>query len=124
MKNIFIKIAGIINLITALIHLIAGQIDLVNPLLDSNMTLQQQGELTAVWHIITILLFFTAYLILKAAFYEPKSPEIHTLKTISILYILIGVPFIIVSFWFSIFAPQWILLIPIGLFLGLGIRKL
>lgn len=121
MKRIHIKVAGIINLFTALLHLIGGQIELVNPLLESNISTQQKGELTGAWHIVTILLFFTSYRILRAGFKGLKNAE--ELKSIAFIYILSGLPFIFVSFWFEVFAAQWILLIPIGILLLFGLKK-
>jgi len=124
MKKTYIKISGILNLVTALIHLVGGQLDPVTPLLDSDLVTQQKGELTGVWHIVTILLFFTSYLIIQAGFGDINKQKSLQLKPIGIFYILSGIPFIGVSIWFKILAPQWILLIPIGILLLLGLRKL
>jgi hypothetical protein len=123
MKNRYIKIAGIMNLFTAFLHLIGGQIDLVNPLLDSSITTQQKGELTGAWHIVTILLFFTAFIILQSGFKNKDLQNSQQLKSLAIFYILSGVPFIAISVWLGIFAPQWILLMPIGILLLLGLQK-
>lgn len=65
MKKIYIKIAGILNLIVAFIHLILGHFDLVIPLSESSLEIQQKAEWIGAWHIITILLFLTSYVILK-----------------------------------------------------------
>jgi len=123
MKKNYIKIAGIINLITAIIHLVAGQIDLINPLIESTLNNQVKGELIGAWHIVSILFFITSYLLIKAGIQKGKENEIHALKTIGIIYSLIGIPFIITSIWFSIFAPQWILLMPIGVLTLLGTKQ-
>lgn len=124
MKNIYVKSAGIINLITAFVHLIAGQIDLVNPLNKSNLEIQQKAEWLSVWHIVTILLFFTSYLILKAGFGKVDESYIMQLNPLSVLYILAGGSFVVSSIFYSVFAAQWILLIPIGVLLLIGLRKL
>ena len=124
MKALYIKIAGIINLITAIIHVIGGQVDLVNPLLDSNMTGQAKGELVSVWHMVTILLFLTSYIIIKVGFGKGKPLDLNLLKAIGVLYVLMGLPFIISSLWYGIFAPQWILLMPIGILILIGIKKM
>ncbi|MFD0798241.1 hypothetical protein ACFQZJ_12285 [Maribacter chungangensis] len=123
MKNRYIKIAGTLNLLTAFLHLIAGQIDLVNPLLGSSLTLQQKGELTGAWHIVTILLFYTAFIVLQSGFRNRGDQNFQKLKSLAIFYILSGIPFIGISVWFGIFAPQWILLMPIGVLLLFGLRK-
>lgn len=44
MKLTYIRIAGIINLITTFVHLIAGQMDLVGPLLRSNLEVPKKAE--------------------------------------------------------------------------------
>jgi hypothetical protein len=124
MKKTYIRIAGIINLITALVHLIAGQTDLVNPLNDSNLEIQQKAEWIGVWHIMSALLFFTSYMVLKAGFRKVDKSQLRQLKPFGVLYILAGVPFILSSLYFSVLAPQWILLTPIGILLILGLQKL
>ncbi|GGG57244.1 hypothetical protein GCM10011414_28870 [Croceivirga lutea] len=123
MKIIYIKIAGIINLLGAILHTIGGQIELVNPLLDSNISIQQKSELTAAWHIVTILLFFTSYIILKVGFLKGSNQVKEQLKSIAFLYILSGIPFIITSYIYNVNAFQWILLMPIGFLLLIGLRK-
>lgn len=124
MKKTFIKIAGVINLITAFVHLVAGQIDLVNPLQNSNLQIQQKAEWIAVWHIVTVLLFYTSYLILIAGFGEVKKPKLQQLKPVGIFYVLAGIPFIISGIYFSVFALQWVLLMPLGILLLVGLGKL
>lgn len=124
MKNLYLKLAGVLNLLTAIIHIIGGQIDLVNPLIKSDLNNQQTGELVAVWHMVTILLFLSSYYLIKAGFSKAKARDDSLLKAIGMLYILFGIPFLLSSFWFSVFAPQWILLIPIGLLTLLGIRNM
>jgi hypothetical protein len=122
MKKTYIIAAGIINLFSAILHLVGGQIELVNPLLNSNISIQQKGELTGAWHIVSILLFFTAFIILNVGF-KHKTQKKELLKTIAFLYLLSGLPFIVVSYWYNIYALQWVLLIPIGVILMLGLQK-
>jgi len=119
----YFKISGVINLATAMIHLIAGQIDLVNPLSNSNLEVQQKAEWISVWHIITILLFFSSYIILKAGFGKMKKNDSQQMKTFGVLYVIIGVPFVFSSLYFSVFAPQFILLMPIGILIFIGLSK-
>lgn len=121
--NYYWLIAGIINSLTALIHTFGGQIDLVNPLLKSNLNDQSKAEWLGVWHMITILLFITSYLILKNSLIAAQARKIQTITSIGYLYILFSIPFIVTSFYFSLLAPQWILLLPIGLLLLFGIKR-
>lgn len=115
-------IAGIVNLFTTIIHTFLGQSDLVKPMLQSNLTNQVKSELTAVWHIVTIILFATSIYILKVCFYKKKANN-EFLKAIGYLYILFSIPFIVVSLINNVFAPQWILLLPIGLLILIGNRS-
>lgn len=121
---IYIKISGILNLLTALIHLFAGQVDLVQPLLQSDLLNQQKGEFVGVWHMVTIFLFFTAILLLRVGFARDEPKSVDQLKSISLLYILFGIPFIAMSIYYELLIPQWILLMPIGILLQLGINKI
>lgn len=122
MKKHFLKIAGILNLLTALIHLTGGQTTLINPLTKSNLDTQTIGELVGAWHIVSIVLFMTSYILIKSSFFKNTSYSKDLLKYIGQSYVLFGIPFIVISLWFSILAPQWILLIPIGLLTLTGLR--
>jgi hypothetical protein len=123
MNKIHLKIAAIINVGSALVHTILGQVDLVNPLLESNLSTQVKGEWVGVWHIVTIILFATSIPLLKAAFKKIENSQIDLLKFIAWLYILFALAFIVVSIWYFIFAPQWVLLLPIGLLTLIGLKK-
>ncbi|MBC3757859.1 hypothetical protein H7U19_05545 [Hyunsoonleella sp. SJ7] len=123
MKRINIKTAGIINLLGAILHTVGGQIELVNPLLESDISIQQKSELTGAWHIVTILLFLTSYIILKVGFKKDSHQEKEFLKPIAVLYILSGIPFLITSFLYKVNAFQWILLMPIGILILMGLQK-
>lgn len=123
MKNPYIIISGIINLLTAFIHLIGGQIDLINPMVKSNLNLQQKGELLGVWHMITLFLFYTTIIIFKHGMSSQKAENSGVLKFIGMTYLLFSLPFIICSIWYWIFAPQWVLLFPIGILILLGLKK-
>jgi len=122
-KNIYLIIGGIINLFTAFLHLIGGQITLIKPLNDSNLELQVKTELLGVWHMVTIILFLTSFLLLYFGFKQGKSLPKELIKFIGYIYILFSVSFIILSIINSQLAPQWTLLLPIGVLALIGIRK-
>ena len=113
-RNIYWLIAGIINLFTAILHTIAGQLDLVYPLAKSNLMAQAKAEWIGVWHMVTIILFFTSFLVIKNAIREIKNRQTEIIKYIGFLYIAFSIPFIISSIANNLLAPQWILLLPIG----------
>lgn len=118
-KNTYWLIAGILNSVTALIHTIGGQFDLVNPLTASNLTTEQKGQWFGGWHIITITLFLTSYILIKNV-YKPNQNERATIKYIGLAYILFSVPFMLSSLMNQLLIPQWILLLPIGLLTIIG----
>jgi len=113
-RNTYWIIAGIINAFTALLHFIAGQIDLVNPLLESNLSIQSKTEWLGAWHIVTIILFVSSFYLLKNGLNNSKSNS-ELVQLIGILYVLFSAVFIISSLYMTVFAPQWIVLLPIGL---------
>lgn len=113
-------IAGIINSFTAFLHIIGGQVDLVSPLQNSNLAIQVKAEWFGVWYMATIILFVTSFLLIKN-FINCRKDE--NLKLVGYLYILFSIPFIISSFLNALLAPQWILLLPIGLLTIFGLKK-
>jgi len=123
-KNTFLIISGLINLFTFLLHMIGGQISLINPLLDSNLELQIKTELLGVWHMATIILFVTSIILLYLGFKQNKKLNIQLLSFIGYLYILFSIPFIIISIIYGLLVPQWILLLPIGVLTIFGIKKI
>ena len=122
-KNIYWLIAGIINLFTAVLHTVGGQIDLVNPMLKSNLENQAKAEWFGAWHMITIILFSSTYLALKNAIVDFHKRQTELMKYIGVLYILLSIPFCVSSVVHRLLAPQWILLLPIGIIIYLGSRK-
>lgn len=119
-KNYLILIAGILNLFTALLHTIGGQIELVSPLQKSDLTNQAKAEWFGVWHMVTIVLFTTSFLLIKNYINGNKT---ETIKYIGFLYILLSIPFCISSLVYKLLAPQWILLLPIGILIYFGTKK-
>lgn len=122
MKKIPLKIAAAVNTLTAFIHLVLGQIDLVNPLSKSDLLISQKAEWTGVWHIVTIVLFFSSYQLIKQAF-SKKESDYNLILNWGILYILFGIPFLYSSLVYKTLAPQWILLMPIGMLLLFVVRR-
>lgn len=125
-NRIYFLSAGVLNLFTAMLHTIGGQADLINPMLGSNLRESVKAELTGVWHMVTIVLFATSYYLLKETFSKEKKVEafsIHLLQFIGRAYVLFSASFILTSIFLNQFAPQWILLFPIGLLTLMGVRR-
>lgn len=122
-KNNYWIIAGCVALFTSFLHLIGGQLSIVDPLLESSMPLQPKSEMLAAWHLITVFLFLSSYYFLRFGFGKYHKEPDYLIQMMSYAYLGFGVVFIIVSIVQGVFAPQWILLLPIGVF-GLIGKKL
>lgn len=120
-RNRYLIIAGIINSFTALLHTVAGQMDLVNPLMEGNLSTQSKTEWLGVWHMVTVILFVSSYYLIKNGFNSTKGKS-DVFQLIGILYILFSAAFIISSLYMTVFAPQWILLLPIGVLSLIGAK--
>ena len=112
-KNKPLIIAGALNLFTALVHTIGGQLDLVNPLLKSNLSAQATTEWTGAWHMVTVMLFASSYYLLRNSF--GKAPDNGVIHFIGILYMLFALAFLASSVVLQVFTPQWVILLPIGI---------
>lgn len=123
MKSYYLLFAGLINLGTAILHVIGGQISLIQPLLKADLETQVKAELLGAWHMVTLILLYTSYVILRNYVKKIDFNQIVLLRFIGYLYVGFGLPSIITSFFYGLLAPQWILLIPIGIFILIGIRK-
>ena len=122
-KNKFLIISGAINLFTFLLHVIGGQVSLINPLLNSNLDLQIKAELLGVWHMVTIILFATSVILLYLGLNKNKKTNIELLSFIGYLYVFFSLPFVVISIFYGLLAPQWILLLPIGILTIIGTKK-
>lgn len=122
-QNYYWFSGGLITLFTAILHTIGGEISLVRPMLNSSVEMQVKTELLGVWHLITVLLFAAAYVVLKNCRIQKSIPGTLVIQYIGYLFLLFAGVFIVVSFYQMTFAPQWILFIPMGLLLLIGARK-
>jgi len=122
-RNIYWLIAGVINLFTALLHTIGGQLELVNPLIKSNLYNQEKAEWIGAWHMVTIILFSTSYIIIKNAIYNNTNKQSQLVKYIGYLYLIFSIPSIITGIMYQLLAPQWILLLPISVLIYFGVKK-
>lgn len=122
MKNYYLLIGGVICLFTAFLHTIGGQIDLVNPMMESDLEVQASTELLGVWHMVTVTLFVSAYVLLKNGL-RPLKTNSSAVELVAWLFILFGIAYLLVSLVNGVLAPQWILLLPIGTFTLFGLKK-
>lgn len=122
-RDLYLMIAGGLNLFTAVLHLIGGQIELIHPLLESNLLAQAKYEILGAWHMVSIVLFATAYILLKEGIARSTKYSTDLIKSIGYLYVLFSLPSLIISLWYQMFVPQWILLMPIGIFSLIALNK-
>ena len=122
-RNIYWLVGGGINLFTAVLHTIGGQLELVSPLMSCNLIDQAKAEWIGAWHMVTIILFLTSYLLIKNGIAKNENRQTELLKYIGYLYTIFSVPSITTSIMYNLLAPQWILLLPIGLLAYIGTKK-
>ena len=123
-KNIHWIIAGVINLLTAFLHLIGGQMSLVDPLSKSNLELQVKTELLGVWHMVTVMLFMSSIVLLMFGLKPKEEISKAFISFIAYSYVLFSICFIAAGIFNAQFAPQWTLLLPIGILTIIGKRKM
>lgn len=121
MNNLLLG-AGAIGLFTTAIHTIAGQLNPVRPMLQSQLADDVKGCLLACWHMVTAFLLLSSAVFVYASI-SPQPQLAPLLNAIAIFYVLFAVIFIVVGgyfFGYRVFykLPQWTLLMPIGI-LGL-----
>jgi len=122
-KNKYWIIAGVLNLTTFFLHLIGGQLDLVNPMIDTSLDIEKSSQLIGGWNMITITLLATSFVLLLAGFGKKYSTNTEMIKLIGYLNLSFCLPFIITGFYYSLFVPQWIFFLPIGIFTMIGLNK-
>ncbi len=123
--NFWIFGAGIIGLFTALVHIIAGQLDPVRPFLKSELPEVPKATLLACWHMVSVVLIICGAVLSYAGWFNLHNSYL-VVAGISLTYIVFSIVFIIVGWYFFgyrsfIKLPQWILLMPIGTFGLIGI---
>lgn len=116
--NFWILGAGLIGLFTALVHIVAGQVDPVRPFLKSELSEVPKATLLACWHMVSAVLIICGAVLTYVGWFNLQS-SYHAVAGISLTYIIFSFVFIIVGWYFFgyrsfIKLPQWILLMPIG----------
>ena len=116
--------AGIINLLTAFIHLIGGHFDPILPFVSSDLAVIPKATLHAVWHMVTVMLFFSSSVLLYIGIKPNKYASKQIAALLGALYVLFSIVFIVVNIGYGFFKlPQWVLLFPVGVLSLYGARK-
>jgi hypothetical protein len=122
-KNRYWIIAGVLNLVTFFLHLIGGQLDLVNPMLETSLPIEKGAQWIGAWHIVTIVLLLTSYILLSAGFGKKYATNTELIKLTGYLNLSFCLPFISASFYYGLLVPQWIFFLPIGILTIIGLNK-
>lgn len=123
-RHKFLLIAGLLNLFTAFLHLIGGQLSLIDPMMETDLVNQVKFELLGAWHMVTIVLFYTSYILIKNVLSIKLIEHKEILSFIGFLYIFFGLPSLILTLVNGQLIPQWILLIPIGILTLIDLKKI
>jgi len=121
-KNIPILVAGAIMAFTTILHLTGGQSDHVVPLLGSELDATDKTVLLGVWHMVSVALANMAFWLIRFGL-KPISNQIETMRFLAWLNLLFALVFIVVSLVRGVFAPQWILFLPMGILIWFGLRR-
>ncbi|MCF6360989.1 MAG: hypothetical protein L3J29_09540 [Cyclobacteriaceae bacterium] len=122
-KNTYWIIAGALNLLTFFLHLIGGQIDLVNPMLDTSLGIEIKSQLVGAWNMISIILLATSLVLLYAGFKQKFTAKLELISFVGYLNLSFCFPFILTGFYYGLLVPQWIFFLPIGVLTIIGIKK-
>lgn len=107
--------------LTSVLHLVGGQIDHVVPLMESELDPTDKTVLLGVWHMVSVTLFIMAFWLIRYGLI-PLSIQMDALRFIAWLNLLFAGVFIAVSLVQQVFAPQWILFLPMGLLVLNGLK--
>ena len=111
--------AGVLAAVTAAIHLLAGQLDVVRPLLASSLAEQPRLTLYGCWHMVTVLLAGSAAALLYLAFANADASTDPLARFIALIHLASGLVFAAVALSAQgpkrlVRLPQWALLLPIA----------
>jgi len=114
--------AGLIYLFIALLHTIGGQLELVNPMLDSRLDKQVKTELLGAWHLVTAMLWIFGFMLVKSGI-KLSLTDRSMLQLIAIVTLAFVVIFIGVSLAQWTHALQYILFLPPATMIFMGLKK-
>jgi len=109
--------SGVVVAGTAVVHLVAGQIDPVRPLLAATMNESSKWTLHACWHLVSADLVLAAAVLVYLA--RNDDPGIAAPRLISAHFLAYGLVFIVIGLTSAgprglVVLPQWVLLLPVA----------
>ncbi|MGW5456189.1 hypothetical protein [Nocardia sp. NPDC003979] len=122
--NGYLFAAGLAAAMVAVIHIVAGHIDPVRPLLSSSLAEIPKRTLHAVWHLVSVDLVATATTLLAIAWWQPAGTELVAALTAA-RFAAYSIVFVVIASRVQASAPllrlpQWSLLAPVAISAGLG----
>lgn len=123
MRNNYYLLAGILCVIVAFIHVIGGQLSLVNPLLGSQLKPNVITEWLGAWHMITVMLFVFGYILIRFGL-NTVQEHYSLVNVIMLLCFLFSFCFIGASIIQGQHAPQYSLFLSIAFLCYLGRTKI
>ncbi|WP_067833819.1 hypothetical protein [Nocardia lijiangensis] len=116
--NVWLMAAGVAAAAVAAVHVVAGHVDPVRPLLDSALPDVPKRTLHVVWHWVSVDLVLAALTLIVLAAAEPVGTELVALLT-AIHFAAYTVVFVVIAAvlpgpWRLLRLPQWMLLAPIA----------
>ena len=116
--NSLMLASGVLAAVTALVHLFAGQIDPVRPLLAAPMAETSKRTLHACWHLVSVDLVLAAAVLLYLTWAKDAGPAVPRLIAAHLL--AYGLVFIVMGMAIAgprglVRLPQWALLLPVAI---------
>jgi len=123
--NLWWLAAGLLCLVTAFVHTVAGHFNPVLPFLRAELDATVKATLYACWHMVTVTLVLSALALVGLGLSPGLAGASLLAAFLAGLYILYGLVFLVIGArWFRrgglLRLPQWVLLGPVGILAALG----
>ena len=117
--NKVLLLASALAAAVTVIHVWAGGRDIAEPLLASQLAEEPRLTLYAVWHVVSVLLGFSAIALARAAMPRHGAETASAVRLVAVLWVASGLVFLAVAATqvgdgLFLKLPQWALLIPVG----------
>ncbi|WP_113703641.1 hypothetical protein [Nonomuraea lactucae] len=117
--------AGVTAAGVAAVHLVAGHVDPVRPLLASPLAQVPKRTLHAVWHMVSADLILAAITLVHLALARPQGARLAGLL-LAVHFAAYSAVFLVIAMvtfggaWRLLRLPQWLLLLPVAVLTWLG----
>ncbi len=118
--------SGVLCLVTAFVHTVAGHSHPVVPFLRTDLEETAKATLHVCWHLVTVTLFLSAFALLGLGFSPGIAGAGLFAGFLASLYVLFVIVFLVIGvkrFGGKLLRlPQWTLLLPVGVLAAIGAR--